>query len=207
MFPSAAEPAAPLRCCSPGSIFSAAARTTTTRALPCAYASVSVFHQELPARTIRLIPPLITDCWGLDRVEDLAQMLGCMLNAGSGVIVPMGGDLSKGPAGKSPSFLVAALKDTIGANLDRVQVVKGWIDAKGDLQEKVYDVVWSGDRKAGADGKVASVGSTVDVADATYMNSIGAPELITVWTDPNFDPAIRAFYYARFMMPAREAQD
>jgi hypothetical protein len=111
--------------------------------------------------------------------------------------VPMGGDLSKGPAGKSPSFLVAALKDTIGANLDRVQVVKGWIDAKGDLQEKVYDVVWSGDRKPGADGKVASVGSTVDEANATYANSIGAPELITVWTDPNFDPAIRAFYYAR----------
>jgi hypothetical protein len=111
--------------------------------------------------------------------------------------VPMGGDLIKGPSGKSPSFLVAALKDTIGANLDRVQIIKGWIDAKGDLQEKVYDVVWSGDRKPGADGKVPSVGSTVDVANATYANSIGAPELITVWTDPSFDPAIRAFYYAR----------
>ena len=73
----------------------------------------------------------------------------------------MGGDLA--PAGKQPTFLVAALKDAIGANLDRVQIVKGWMDAKGDLQEKVYDVVWSGDRKPGADGKVPVVGNTVDV--------------------------------------------
>lgn len=112
--------------------------------------------------------------------------------------VPMGGDLPKAPtAGKAPTFLVAALKDPIGANLDRIQVVKGWIDAKGDLHEKVYDVVWSGDRKPGQDGKLPSIGSTVDVAKATYTNSIGAPELITVWNDPSFDPSVRAFYYAR----------
>jgi hypothetical protein len=111
--------------------------------------------------------------------------------------VPMGGDLTTAPSGKKPTFLVAALKDAIGANLDRAQIVKGWMDAKGDLQEKVYDVVWSGDRKPGTDGKVPSVGNTVDVPNATYTNSIGAPELITVWTDPNFDPAARAFYYVR----------
>ena len=111
----------------------------------------------------------------------------------------MGGDLTTAPSGKRPTFLVAALKDAIGANLDRAQIVKGWMDAKGDLQEKVYDVVWSGDRKPGADGKVPSVGNTVDIPNATYTNSIGAPELITVWTDPNFDPAVRAFYYARVM--------
>jgi hypothetical protein len=115
--------------------------------------------------------------------------------------VPMGGDLNDAPAGKAPSFLVAALKDPIGANLDRIQVVKGWVDKEGKVQEKVYDVVW-GDadkRKPGVDGKLPAVGSTVDVANATWTNSIGAPELITVWKDPEFDPALRAFYYARVL--------
>jgi len=78
-----------------------------------------------------------------------------------------GGDLSAGPAGRSPSFLVAALKDPIGANLDRIQIVKGWMNAKGELQEKIYDVSWGGDRKPGKDGKFPPVGSTVDVANAT----------------------------------------
>jgi hypothetical protein len=111
--------------------------------------------------------------------------------------VPMGGDLSKAPAGKSPSFLVAALKDHLGGNLDRIQVIKGWMDAQGQLHEKVYDVAWSGDRKPGADGKLPPVGNTVDVPSATWSNSIGANELITVWQDPDFDPRQRAFYYAR----------
>ena len=111
--------------------------------------------------------------------------------------VPMGGDLKSAPAGKSPKFLVAALKDPIGANLDRFQVVKGWLDAKGKLHEKVYDVVWSGDRKPGPDGKLPPVGSTVNVQDATWSNTIGATELITVWQDPDFDPRQRAFYYGR----------
>lgn len=111
--------------------------------------------------------------------------------------VPMGGDLGIAPAGKAPSFLVAALKDPIGANLDRYQIVKGWVDAKGDLQEKVYDVAWSGDRKPGADGKLPPVGNTVDVANANWTNTIGAPELISVWKDPDFDPNLRAFYYGR----------
>jgi hypothetical protein len=113
--------------------------------------------------------------------------------------VPMGGDLSDAPAGKAPTFLVAALKDPIGANLDRIQIVKGWLDANGQVQEKVYDVVW-GDadkRKPGADGKLPPVGNTVDVADALWTNTIGDPELITVWADPDFDPKLRAFYYAR----------
>ena len=88
--------------------------------------------------------------------------------------VPMGGDLSDAPKGKAPTFLVAALKDPIGANLDRYQIIKGWLDAKGETHEKVYDVAWSGDRKPGADGKLPSVGSTVDVANATWTNTIGA---------------------------------
>jgi len=111
--------------------------------------------------------------------------------------VPMGGDLATAPSGKAPTFLVAALKDPMGANLDRYQVVKGWLDAKGGLHEKVYDVAWSGGRKAGADGKLPPVGNTVDVANATWTNTIGAPELIAVWKDPDFDASQRAFYYGR----------
>lgn len=113
--------------------------------------------------------------------------------------VPMGGDINNGPAGKAPTFLVAALKDPLGGNLDRIQIVKGWMDAKGEVQEKVYDVVWSGDRKPGADGKLPSVGSTVDVANAIWTNTIGTPELIAVWTDPGFNTTERAFYYVRVL--------
>jgi len=112
--------------------------------------------------------------------------------------VPMGGDLRKAPTGKSPTFLVAALKDAIGANLDRIQVVKGWIDAKGERQERIYDVAVSDGRKIGAEGRCKEpVGDTVDVANATWSNSIGATELITVWKDPEFDPSLSAFYYVR----------
>ena len=105
------------------------------------------------------------------------------------------------PAGKSPTFLVAALKDPIGANLDRIQVVKGWLDENGKVHEKVYDVAW-GDadkRKPGTDGKLPPVGSTVDVANATWTNTIGDPELITVWKDPASTRQQRAFYYARVL--------
>jgi len=115
--------------------------------------------------------------------------------------VPMGGNLTSAPAGKSPTFLVAAMKDPLGANLDRIQVVKGWVDGKGQVQEKVYDVAW-GDadkRRPGKNGKLPPVGSTVDVANATWTNTIGDPELITVWKDPDFDPKQRAFYYARVL--------
>jgi len=115
--------------------------------------------------------------------------------------VPMGGDLSDAPAGKAPTFLVAALKDPIGANLDRLQIIKGWVDAKGEVQEKVHDVVW-GDadkRKPNANGKLPPVGDTVDVENATWTNTIGDPELITVWKDPNFDAKQRAFYYVRVL--------
>ncbi len=111
--------------------------------------------------------------------------------------VPMGGDLSPAPSGKAPTFLVAALKDPLSGNLDRIQIVKGWLDDGGNRNEKVYDVVWSGDRLPGSDGKVPPVGNTVDVANATWTNTIGAPELISVWTDPDFDPEVPAVYYAR----------
>jgi hypothetical protein len=111
--------------------------------------------------------------------------------------VPMGGDLTNAPKGKVPTFLVAALKDPIGGNLDRYQIVKGWMDAKGELHEKVYDVAWSGDRKPGKDGELPAVGNTVDEQAATWTNTIGANELIAVWKDPDFDPEQAAFYYGR----------
>jgi hypothetical protein len=111
--------------------------------------------------------------------------------------VPMGGDLTNAPPGKAPTFLVAALKDPIGASLDRVQIVKGWLDKDGKLHEKVHDVAWSGTRQPDATGKLPPVGSTVDVANATWTNTIGAPELIAVWKDPAFDPTEPAFYYGR----------
>lgn len=113
--------------------------------------------------------------------------------------VPMGGDLSAAPEGGAPSMLVRALRDPDGANLDRVQVVKGWTAADGDPQERVYDIAWSGDREIGADGKLPAVGNTVDVENASYDNSIGAPFLEAFWTDPEFDPSQRAFYYVRVL--------
>jgi hypothetical protein len=112
--------------------------------------------------------------------------------------VPMGGDLRSAPPGKSPSFLVAALKDPIGANLDRVQIIKGWLDSGGELHEQIYDVAVSDGRQIGADGRARTpVGNTVDVANASWTNTIGDTELITVWVDPDFDPNERAFYYVR----------
>jgi hypothetical protein len=135
---------------------------------------------------------------GFDFVAADAQSRSpAVLGYGKGV--PMGGDLRAAPDGKAPSFLVGALKDPIGANLDRYQIVKGWLAEDGTLHEKVYDVAWSGDRQPDAAGKLPAVGSTVDVANATWTNTIGAPELIAVWTDPDFDPAMPAFYYGRVL--------
>ena len=103
--------------------------------------------------------------------------------------VPMGGDLPpRTESAKTPSFMVYALRDVIGANLDRIQIIKGWLDSDGKTHEKVYNVAWSNGRKLGADGKLPAVGNTVDVASASWTNTIGASELATVWTDPDFDP-------------------
>ena len=113
--------------------------------------------------------------------------------------VPMGGDLKTAPAGKAPTMLIRAMRDADGANLDRVQVIKGWLDAAGKTHEKVYDVVWSGNRKPGADGKLPPVGNTVNVKEASYTNAIGAPYLTAYWKDPAFDAKQRAFYYVRVL--------
>jgi len=112
--------------------------------------------------------------------------------------VPMGSDLTKAPEGKSPTFMVYALRDPIGANLDRMQIVKGWQDDKGELHERVYDVAVSGFRKIGSDGRSKTpVGNTVDLEAANWTNTIGASELMAVWKDPEFNPKQRAFYYSR----------
>ena len=112
--------------------------------------------------------------------------------------VPMGGDLAATPGSKAPTMLVRALRDVDGANLDRIQVIKGWVDAKGVTQERVYDVAVSDGRKIDSDGRCKTpVGNTVDVVDASYTNAIGEPFLQGAWTDPSFDPALRAFYYVR----------
>jgi hypothetical protein len=112
--------------------------------------------------------------------------------------VPMGGDLESAPADKAPSFLVRAMRDPDGGNLDRIQIVKGWLDAKGEVHERIYDVAVSDGRTIGADGRCKTpVGNTVDVPNATYKNTIGDPLLAAYWKDPDFDATERAFYYVR----------
>ncbi|WP_338465569.1 DUF3604 domain-containing protein [Novosphingobium sp. ZN18A2] len=129
-----------------------------------------------------------------------SDLKGDWVHAGYGRGVPMGGTLGTRGKNGAPSFIVSALKDPIGANLDRVQVVKGWTDKAGKSHEKVFDVVWSDmDKRRIMNGKVPAVGNTVDTGKATYANSIGAPALATVWTDPEFDPTQRAFYYLRVL--------
>jgi hypothetical protein len=130
-----------------------------------------------------------------------ADFDGDYVKAGYTRGVPMGSDLKAGSANTAPRFLVSALKDPMGANLDRVQIVKGWVDATGKTQEKIFNVIWgdSDVRKLGTNGQLPVVGNTVNLAQASYTNNIGDPELRTMWADPEFDPKIRAFYYVRVM--------
>jgi hypothetical protein len=135
--------------------------------------------------------------WSFEESDALSRQVA---DAGYAKGVPMGAELTTPPVdSKAPSFLVAAMKDPLFGNLDRIQIVKGWVDESGKGQEKVYDVVWSdaGQRQPGPDGKVPPVGNTVDVATATWRDTIGEPGLQAVWTDPDFDPQQPAFYYAR----------
>ncbi|WP_338092665.1 DUF3604 domain-containing protein [Salipiger mangrovisoli] len=130
--------------------------------------------------------------WDFEHTDALGRTLAV---TGYAKGVPMGGDL---PAGEgAPSFLVYALRDPMGANLDRIQIIKGWIDAGGTPREKVHDVAWSDGRRIDEAGELPPVGSTVDLSVPTWVNTIGAAELGTVWTDPDFDPTLSAFYYAR----------
>jgi hypothetical protein len=167
------------------------ATENTREALFDAMARKEVYSTTGPRMLVRFFGG-----WDFEAADANSRLPGAV---GYAKGVPMGGDLTSAPAGKAPTFLVAALKDPYSGNLDRVQVVKGWLDESGKTHEKVYDVVWADaeKRQPGADGKLPPVGNTVDVANATWTNTIGDPELITVWSDPDFDPATRAFYYAR----------
>jgi hypothetical protein len=135
--------------------------------------------------------------FGFDR-KDLQAADRAALGYRKGV--PMGGDLATDAAGRAPAFLVAAMKDPLGANLDRVQIVKGWLEPDGATHERIYDVAVSGGRTIGPDGRcLTPIGNTVDVATGKYSNDIGATELAAVWRDPDFDAKQRAFYYARVL--------
>ena len=114
--------------------------------------------------------------------------------------VPMGGDLTPAPSGKAPSFMIVTLRDPIGANLDRIQIIKGWLDKNGQKHERIYDVAVSDNRKIDENGRCKTpVGNTVDIESATWSNTIGESELAAIWTDPDFDPNVKSFYYARIL--------
>ncbi|MEK6638008.1 MAG: DUF3604 domain-containing protein [Pseudomonadota bacterium] len=155
----------------------------------------AMMRREVYATTGPRIQVRFFGGWDFTAVDLKANMVKSGYTRG----VPMGADLKPG-ACKAPSFIVSALKDPMGGNLDRAQIVKGWVDGAGKLHEKIFDVVWSepARRKLTA-GKLTPVGDTVDLANATYTNGIGAPELATVWTDPEFDARVKAFYYVRVL--------
>ena len=111
----------------------------------------------------------------------------------------MGGDLTDAPPGKAPAFLLHAIKDPVGANLDRIQIIKGGLDDGGNMYKKIYDVAWSDGREIGSDGKLPPIGNTVDMKTASYSNTIGDSQLSVMWTDPEFNPKKSAFYYARVL--------
>ena len=166
------------------------ARDNTREALWDAMARKEVFATTGTRLVVRVFGGFDFSAADLDR-SDFAEN-------GYKLGVPMGGDLRDAPDGKAPTFLVRAMRDADGANLDRVQMIKGWLDANGKTHEQIYDLAWSDGRKADArTGKLPAVGNTVNVAAASYSNSIGAPTLEAYWKDPKFDPRQRAFYYVR----------
>ncbi len=155
----------------------------------------AITRKEAYATTGSRIRVRVFGGWGFD-ADDLYKPDFTAHGYKNGV--PMGGDLSNAPDGSAPGFLIRALRDPDGANLDRVQIVKGWIDEAGDTFERIYDVAVSDGREIGSDGRARQpVGSTVNIETATYNNSIGAATLEGFWQDPNFDPAEDAFYYVR----------
>ena len=167
------------------------ARENTREALFDAMRNKEVYATTGPRIAVRLFGG-----WEFDAADQYSPDLAAV---GYGKGVPMGGDLvARRDGDGAPSFLLSALKDPDGANLDRAQIVKGWLDGDGELKERVYDIAVSDGRPIDPEtGRTQAVGSTVDVANATYANSIGAASLATVWRDPDFDASERAFYYAR----------
>jgi len=167
------------------------ASENTRDALTAAFKRKEVYATSGPRIQLRLFGGFEFDAEDAN-ARDIAAV-------GYGGGVPMGGDLAQAPNDRPVSLLIHAVKDPVGANLDRVQVIKGWLDEDGDTHERVYDVEWAGDRRRDANGRVPAIGSTVDVERLTYDNRIGSAELSTVWVDPDFDPDERAFYYVRVL--------
>ena len=167
------------------------AAENTRQALFAAMRRKEVYASTGPRMTVRFFG-------GWDYADDDASRPD-LARVGYAKGVPMGGDLAGAPTGKAPTFLIRAVKDPAGANLDRVQVIKGWRDEAGELHERIYNVALSDGRAENSEGEVEAVGSTVDVGGASYTNSIGDPELAVVWTDPDFDRAELAFYYLRVL--------
>jgi hypothetical protein len=167
------------------------AKENTREAVWDAMARREVYGTTGPRMTVRFFGG-----WGYT-ADDLNSRAPAFRGYEKGV--PMGGDLRAQKGNGAPTFMVYALRDPIGANLDRIQIVKGWLDSKGKTHEKVYDVAWSSGRSPDANGMLPPVGNTVDVEAANWRNTIGASELGTVWTDPDFDPKQPAFYYARVL--------
>lgn len=176
----------------PGSLTGAWATSNTREAIWDAIYNRETFATSGSRIAVRLFG-------GWRYADDLASRADVISRAYK-LGVPMGSDLK--PAGKrdgAPRFLVMASKDALGANLDRIQIIKGWVDAQGVTHDKVFDVVWSGERQIDVNGKLPAVGNTVDLKTATYRNTIGDVQLATVWQDPEFDPATDALYYARVL--------
>jgi hypothetical protein len=165
------------------------ARENTREAIWDAFARKEVYATTGPRMTVRVFAGWDFQADEIHRPDFAAE--------GYARGVPMGGDLFQGPEGAAPTLMIRALRDPDGANLDRIQVVKGWVDADGNPQSKVFDVGWAGDREPGADGKLPPVGSTVNGAE--YTNTIGAALLGAHWVDPEFDPDQRAYYYVRVL--------
>lgn len=173
-----------------GGITGAWSADNTREALTASFKRKEVYATSGPRIQLRMFGGFDFDA------EDASARDIAAVGYGGGV--PMGGDLAQAPNDTPVSLLIHAVKDPVGANLDRVQVIKGWLDDDGETHEQVYDVAWAGERTA-ANGKVPAIGSTVDVTRATYENTIGSAELSTVWVDPDFDSKERSFYYVRVL--------